>query len=133
MIVLAVLYWFIYQPEFGRLRLDFNSRKYWYKFNELVLKPFFILSLLIIGISTVVDKKSINRAVRITMISLFSISVIICISVYSSLNLVLSLVFAITGDRKSTRLNSSHVRISYAVFCLKKKKKNNTISSKHII
>src|SRR5215813_14357130 len=26
-----------------------------------------------------------------------------------------------SGDRKSTRLNSSHVRISYAVFCLKKK------------
>src|SRR5690625_2605058 len=30
----------------------------------------------------------------------------------------------IAGDRKSTRLNSSHVAISYAVFCLKKKKKN---------
>src|SRR5690349_23856169 len=30
-------------------------------------------------------------------------------------------------DRKSTRLNSSHVEISYAVFCLKKKKKNITI------
>src|SRR5206468_12781309 len=29
-------------------------------------------------------------------------------------------------DRKSTRLNSSHDQISYAVFCLKKKKKNNT-------
>src|SRR5690625_6934078 len=29
----------------------------------------------------------------------------------------------ILGDRKSTRLNSSHVAISYAVFCLKKKKK----------
>src|SRR2546421_5842043 len=29
------------------------------------------------------------------------------------------------GDRKSTRLNSSHDQISYAVFCLKKKKKNN--------
>src|SRR5215475_13839421 len=28
------------------------------------------------------------------------------------------------GDRKSTRLNSSHVKISYAVFCLKKKKTN---------
>src|SRR5437667_1896711 len=28
-------------------------------------------------------------------------------------------------DRKSTRLNSSHITISYAVFCLKKKKKNN--------
>src|SRR5690349_22004049 len=31
-----------------------------------------------------------------------------------------------TSDRKSTRLNSSHVEISYAVFCLKKKKKNKT-------
>src|SRR3712207_7030248 len=31
-----------------------------------------------------------------------------------------------TGDRKSTRLNSSHANISYAVFCLKKKK------SKHL-
>src|SRR5258708_25586426 len=30
------------------------------------------------------------------------------------------------GDRKSTRLNSSHQIISYAVFCLKKKKKINT-------
>src|SRR5690242_20923948 len=29
----------------------------------------------------------------------------------------------IDGDRKSTRLNSSHMSISYAVFCLKKKKK----------
>src|SRR5690625_7335921 len=29
-------------------------------------------------------------------------------------------------DRKSTRLNSSHVAISYAVFCLKKKKNNKT-------
>src|SRR2546430_567119 len=29
-------------------------------------------------------------------------------------------------DRKSTRLNSSHSQISYAVFCLKKKKKSNS-------
>src|SRR3989442_8601993 len=33
-------------------------------------------------------------------------------------------------DRKSTRLNSSHVRISYAVFCLKKKR---TSSSTHLL
>src|SRR2546430_13029110 len=33
-------------------------------------------------------------------------------------------------DRKSTRLNSSHSQISYAVFCLKKKKKINT--DKHV-
>src|SRR5690606_40503409 len=30
--------------------------------------------------------------------------------------------FRVIADRKSTRLNSSHVKISYAVFCLKKKK-----------
>src|SRR6266496_5675856 len=35
-------------------------------------------------------------------------------------------------DRKSTRLNSSHVEISYAVFCLKKKNNNDTIyNNKH--
>src|SRR5437660_2753697 len=34
--------------------------------------------------------------------------------------------FTAVADRKSTRLNSSHVAISYAVFCLKKKKKTRT-------
>src|SRR4051812_49494108 len=33
-------------------------------------------------------------------------------------------------DRKSTRLNSSHMSISYAVFCLKKKKKNDEVITK---
>src|SRR5690349_22409625 len=33
-------------------------------------------------------------------------------------------------DRKSTRLNSSHVEISYAVFCLKKKKSTSSAKSK---
>src|SRR2546430_11312254 len=32
-------------------------------------------------------------------------------------------------DRKSTRLNSSHSQISYAVFCLKKKKNHQTVTS----
>src|SRR3712207_8879365 len=35
---------------------------------------------------------------------------------------------AFAGDRKSTRLNSSHANISYAVFCLKKKKQNASSS-----
>src|SRR5438876_5132325 len=34
----------------------------------------------------------------------------------------------VTPDRKSTRLNSSHPSISYAVFCLKKKKNNNKVN-----
>src|SRR2546426_5376505 len=36
---------------------------------------------------------------------------------------------AITTDRKSTRLNSSHLVISYAVFCLKKKKQTHTAAT----
>src|SRR2546430_13505381 len=38
------------------------------------------------------------------------------------------------GDRKSTRLNSSHSQISYAVFCLKKKKNtyNHTLSAQSL-
>src|SRR5699024_12220428 len=41
-----------------------------------------------------------------------------CLSYHTKTNL---------QDRKSTRLNSSHVSISYAVFCLKKKKQNKNI------
>src|SRR2546430_13266562 len=36
-----------------------------------------------------------------------------------------------SGDRKSTRLNSSHSQISYAVFCLKKKKNSSSTSTQH--
>src|SRR5688500_19216825 len=35
----------------------------------------------------------------------------------------------VQGDRKSTRLNSSHLVISYAVFCLKKKKKRHNVKT----
>src|SRR5690606_39514325 len=40
-------------------------------------------------------------------------------------HLMLASLLPYTLDRKSTRLNSSHVKISYAVFCLKKKKDNS--------
>src|SRR6266851_5927177 len=42
-----------------------------------------------------------------------------------TMNCVGKIAGAAKSDRKSTRLNSSHITISYAVFCLKKKKKNN--------
>src|SRR5690606_41806817 len=54
---------------------------------------------------------------------------------FGILVLVVVEVGLITPDRKSTRLNSSHVKISYAVFCLKKKKQtveeNRTDVEKH--
>src|SRR5690606_9612417 len=39
----------------------------------------------------------------------------------------------IGGDRKSTRLNSSHVKISYAVFCLKKKNLGNNFRDREYV
>src|SRR2546430_5011474 len=42
-----------------------------------------------------------------------------------------SAMYLLLRDRKSTRLNSSHSQISYAVFCLKKKKKCEIDSSHH--
>src|SRR5438034_8203043 len=39
----------------------------------------------------------------------------------------------LAGDRKSTRLNSSHTVISYAVFCLKKKKTNDQLNIGHCL
>src|ERR1035437_10886351 len=41
------------------------------------------------------------------------------------------LAFGLEGDRKSTRLNSSHANISYAVFCLKKKKRKSHTDLHH--
>src|SRR5688572_31594679 len=46
-----------------------------------------------------------------------------------TIDLTLNVTAVGARDRKSTRLNSSHSQISYAVFCLKKKKKKNTINN----
>src|SRR5699024_11868970 len=41
--------------------------------------------------------------------------------------IIITVFLLLIADRKSTRLNSSHVSISYAVFCLKKKKKKKNL------
>src|SRR5690606_42166221 len=51
------------------------------------------------------------------------------ISLGSSSISMMEMAAAYAADRKSTRLNSSHVKISYAVFCLKKKKPKTGISA----
>src|SRR3989440_1038298 len=47
----------------------------------------------------------------------------------SRIRALFALLVVAFADRKSTRLNSSHDQISYAVFCLKKKKNKNTTNS----
>src|SRR3712207_8711281 len=44
-----------------------------------------------------------------------------------------SVLLGLIVDRKSTRLNSSHANISYAVFCLKKKNKSHSIYRTHVV
>src|SRR2546426_568037 len=47
--------------------------------------------------------------------------------------IIMSAGFSPWKDRKSTRLNSSHLVISYAVFCLKKKKKKNKVIFEYVV
>src|SRR2546430_6750939 len=49
-----------------------------------------------------------------------------CPGLWSTSQMVMLLFHPASADRKSIRLNSSHSQISYAVFCLKKKKKKQT-------
>src|SRR3989442_6858890 len=58
-----------------------------------------------------------------------SVTLTICLTCSTGLASVA--VTQVRQDRKSTRLNSSHVRISYAVFCLKKKKTHESHPGKH--
>src|SRR2546427_8949356 len=53
-------------------------------------------------------------------------AVVLAIARAPDLDRTLFVISSKSGDRKSTRLNSSHSQISYAVFCLKKKKKTET-------
>src|SRR5690554_7474146 len=57
-----------------------------------------------------------------TLPGLDRIAVIAALNIANQLQEAKNSVIEDAKDRKSTRLNSSHVRISYAVFCLKKKK-----------
>src|SRR3712207_7457329 len=64
--------------------------------------------------------RSLGRALRYVPAAVLT-AVVIPLLLYDNGTLEVSLA---NEDRKSTRLNSSHANISYAVFCLKKKKKS---------
>src|SRR2546427_5062109 len=53
-------------------------------------------------------------------------------TIMGSLDSLCARIGTMNSDRKSTRLNSSHSQISYAVFCLKKKKKNYSADSRSL-
>ena len=84
-----------------------------------------------------VDKRKLDKNAGVGILLLSCSLVLFCITNFPKLSLSTDLlddkVISILKkenpkrlDRKSTRLNSSHVSISYAVFCLKKKKNKNT-------
>src|SRR5438270_5944827 len=55
-----------------------------------------------------------------------SLTIVGCVRIPLSFSSPYRVSFILSQDRKSTRLNSSHSQISYAVFCLKKKKRDHT-------
>src|SRR3712207_8247876 len=84
-------------------------------FRSLVDAVFFVL----VGLTLYHLLKHVNKGVARSMLVFVALAVGI---------ISLNAVFLFEGlDRKSTRLNSSHANISYAVFCLKKKTMSRTI------
>src|SRR5256885_6726131 len=72
---------------------------------------------------------SLHDALPICILAIGMTCVVLTAGIDLSVGAILAL--AGMGDRKSTRLNSSHLVISYAVFCLKKKKKTLRTSVLH--
>src|SRR3712207_8559644 len=64
-----------------------------------------------------------HTVVQVTVREVGLVGLLIEIDLRDPSETLLILAVGLIGDRKSTRLNSSHANISYAVFCLKKKKK----------
>src|SRR2546426_7700422 len=64
------------------------------------------------------------RRTNASSMTSFSTSILSVVPTQATRGLILFGLQSVGADRKSTRLNSSHLVISYAVFCLKKKKNN---------
>src|SRR5688572_30927027 len=79
--------------------------------------------------STLFPYTTLFRSLRFQELLLLLMRMAVLALLALALSRPLSAVFSSSGDRKSTRLNSSHSQISYAVFCLKKKKKYDTMTS----
>src|SRR4051794_41701409 len=78
--------------------------------------------------STLFPYTTLFRSTRDRLFGFFALSFIVLAT-----NRVAMVLFASTIDRKSTRLNSSHPSISYAVFCLKKKNHIHIADVSHML
>src|SRR3989442_4505775 len=93
------------------------------------LFPYTTLFRSIVPASRLAKWKTVGQYVAITMLIIEKSVGSPAFHIAATTVLWVALGLTVEPDRKSTRLNSSHVRISYAVFCLKKKKNNCTDSA----
>src|SRR2546429_2601492 len=102
---------------------------------------FAIASILHLGITETFIAAAIPEAIIAVVLGAAAIAVMrrgagswglaLAATLFALAGVIIGLSVIIGGDRKSTRLNSSHGYISYAVFCLKKKKKLRTQAQMH--
>src|SRR2546430_6198709 len=92
------------------------------RFGEIRSRFFFLIGALVVyRIGTFIPVPGVNPAEVARFFGDRSNTILGIVNMFSGGALSRLSIFAM-GDRKSTRLNSSHSQISYAVFCLKKKK-----------
>src|SRR5258708_1502990 len=126
---LAHFVWFSFASKSSSFSYLYSVSFYMFSIAASRLFSMFLWILIIISF--------LARANQFTMITLPLAIVGVNLLAMSALVLPISLkdflvILREIGDRKSTRLNSSHQIISYAVFCLKKKKKNKKLKLKNI-
>src|SRR5690554_7503736 len=105
----------------GQVRSDKHVHRRIGKQFESFLQLIFFGTHVIAEPNVSLDHWTANQSAGIQQLSITNAAHVICINGFHVLTGLRNKV-VLTRDRKSTRLNSSHVRISYAVFCLKKKK-----------
>src|SRR5690625_1742778 len=111
-------------PQFIHEKNEGNVRKFYQTALRMIIRTMIAGSLILFLLSYIPSSKDLARDIRLFTLLALPLSILLFTShvFRARKNILIFSLLQNNTDRKSTRLNSSHVAISYAVFCLKKKK-----------
>jgi len=109
MIGLAIFIGFTLKSVLGNFNYQFDSSGDFSRLNEWVFKPFLILTLVFIGINTVINKGYINKNVKLIMIIVFSVFLITSVASNSTLSFLFGIIGILIFSlyKTSSKINNS--------------------------